>query len=296
MVKIINGEIVDDHDPRARTLFQPQYIAQQQQLQQQQQQQAAHFSLHDPDASYGSPYGYPPPYAYYPPQYAYQHAPPSTSAYHEYMHHSALAAYDEQSMISAQQPPPPAATPPPSTSASHLSAPPPSPLHLTSPSLSSRRLSFSSTSSSSVPASSSPSLTHRRLSFSSSMVPPHLSSSSSASSAALPPPHPSPPSSSLYPRRSPSSYNLFGLPSVMISDIPVKPHVYLLAGLLLYFIGPPVLVPLLASFFFYRWHLNKEAEKKEHERLQAKFSVFRDAKTRPREQQRTIHSLRDRAS
>jgi len=54
-----------------------------------------------------------------------------------------------------------------------------------------------------------------------------------------------------------------------------------------------VLVPLLASFFFYRWHLNKEAEKKEKERLQVKFSQFRNAKTRPLGKQGGIHSLRD---
>ena len=111
-----------------------------------------------------------------------------------------------------------------------------------------------------------------------------LSSLSASSSPSLSP-H--------YPRRSPSSYNLFGLPSLYIADIAVRPHVYLLAGLLLYFIGPPVLVPLLASFFFYRWHLNKEAEKKEAERVELKFSQYRDAKTRPRHSSERIHSLRD---
>ena len=76
----------------------------------------------------------------------------------------------------------------------------------------------------------------------------------------------------------------------------MRPHVYLLAALLLYFIGPPVLVPLLASFFFYRWHLAREEEKKERERVEMKFSVFRYAKTRPRTMESggtRIHSLRD---
>ena len=77
----------------------------------------------------------------------------------------------------------------------------------------------------------------------------------------------------------------------------MRPHVYLLAATLLYFIGPPVLVPLLASFFFYRWHLAREEEQKEKERLELKFSAFRYAKTRPRGVDSgggpRIHSLRD---
>ena len=280
MVKIVNGEIVEDHDPRARSLFQAPLSA---------PPSFPPSSYHlPPDAdptSYASPYPYPyQPHPYYS-QYAYQH-PQGPHYTHEYLHHSPFG-YDEQPILASPPPPPPHLAqpqPPPSTSPfSSASAPPtstaaPSASSLPAPSLSSRRLSLSS--SSPLPLSASPAVSHRRLSFSS--APP-------SSLPHQPPPGPS----SLYPRRSPSSYNLFGLPSLIISDIPVKPHVYLLAGLLLYFIGPPVLVPLLASFFFYRWHLNKEAEKKEKERLAAKFSAFRSAKTRPREQAKTIHSLRD---
>ena len=75
----------------------------------------------------------------------------------------------------------------------------------------------------------------------------------------------------------------------------MRPHVYLLAALLLYFIGPPVLVPLLAAFFFYRWHLAQEEATREKERVELKFSAFRHAKTRPRTDSGAarIHSLRD---
>ena len=270
MVKIVNGEIVGDHDPRVRSLLQPHMPVP--------PSYSTYPLPHDGNvASYPSPYGYPyPPHPYYS-QYAYQQHTPAPHYTHEYLHHSPFG-YDEQHAAAALPLPSPSTHPPPSTSAAPPTTPP-SASSLSTPSLSSRRLSFSA--SSSLPPSGSPAVPHRRLS---------LSAAAPSSS-----PSPQPPSqpASLYPRRSPSSYNLFGLPSLMISDIPVKPHVYLLAGLLLYFIGPPVLVPLLASFFFYRWHLNKEAEKKEKERLAAKFSVFMNAKTRPREQQRTIHSLRD---
>ena len=66
------------------------------------------------------------------------------------------------------------------------------------------------------------------------------------------------------PRRSTTSrvshaFNLFGLPPVWVWEIRVPAHVYLLTALVLYLIGPPALIPLVAAFFFYRWHLNSQA-------------------------------------
>lgn len=57
----------------------------------------------------------------------------------------------------------------------------------------------------------------------------------------------------------PPSSNLFGLPDVYIYEIRVCPLVYLLAGLCIYLIGPQAIIPIVCSFFFYRWHLNKQS-------------------------------------
>lgn len=58
----------------------------------------------------------------------------------------------------------------------------------------------------------------------------------------------------------PPSANMFGLPDVYIYEIRVRPLVYLLAGLCVYLIGPQAIIPILCAFFFYRWHLNKQAQ------------------------------------
>ena len=54
------------------------------------------------------------------------------------------------------------------------------------------------------------------------------------------------------------AFNLFGLPPIFVYEIRVPPHVYLLTALVLYGIGPPALIPLVAAFFCYRWHLQFE--------------------------------------
>jgi len=69
--------------------------------------------------------------------------------------------------------------------------------------------------------------------------------------------------------RVPQTFNLFGLPPLLVYGIHVPPHVYLLVALVLYLAGPPALVPLVAAFFFYRWHLaQKEAREAHHRALQ----------------------------
>ena len=107
---------------------------------------------------------------------------------------------------------------------------------------------------------------------------------------------------SIYPRRSPSHYNLFGLPNITINQslnqsinqpIQIKPHVYLLVGFLVFLVGPKILIPVLTLFFFYRWHLNRESEQKENDRLNKKFAVFKSVKTRPKTPHTVIHSLND---
>jgi hypothetical protein len=54
------------------------------------------------------------------------------------------------------------------------------------------------------------------------------------------------------------SFNLFGLPPLLVYEIRVPPHVYLLTALIVYLIGPPALIPIVAAFFFYRWHLQQK--------------------------------------
>lgn len=78
-------------------------------------------------------------------------------------------------------------------------------------------------------------------------------------------PPPPPPSTAVAAAPGPSTsarvshaFNLFGLPPVFVYEIRVPPHVYLLTALILYFIGPPALIPLVATFFFYRWHLQNQ--------------------------------------
>jgi hypothetical protein len=65
------------------------------------------------------------------------------------------------------------------------------------------------------------------------------------------------------------SFNLFGLPPLLVYEIRVPPHVYLLTALIVYLIGPPALIPIVAAFFFYRWHLQqKQAREAHHVALQ----------------------------
>ncbi len=56
------------------------------------------------------------------------------------------------------------------------------------------------------------------------------------------------------------AFNLFGLPPVFLYEIKVPPHVYLAVALVLYCIGPPALIPVVAAFFFYRWHLQQRQQ------------------------------------
>lgn len=58
--------------------------------------------------------------------------------------------------------------------------------------------------------------------------------------------------------RTPHLFNPFGLPSIYVYELRVPPHVYLLTAALLYCIGPPALIPLVAFFFLYRWTLQKQ--------------------------------------
>jgi hypothetical protein len=65
------------------------------------------------------------------------------------------------------------------------------------------------------------------------------------------------------------SFNLFSLPPLLVYEIRVPPHVYLLTALIVYLIGPPALIPIVAAFFFYRWHLQqKQAREAHHVALQ----------------------------
>lgn len=76
----------------------------------------------------------------------------------------------------------------------------------------------------------------------------------------LPPPVPPNAPPSRQPARD-TGFNLFGLPPMYVYEIRIAPHIYLLTGLLLYMIGPPALIPLVACFFFYRWHLQQLASR-----------------------------------
>jgi hypothetical protein len=94
--------------------------------------------------------------------------------------------------------------------------------------------------------------------------------------------------------RDPNTYNLFNLPDIFVYEIAIKPHVYLLVGLLIYLIGPPCIPPIIASFFFYRWHLNKQAAIALQQQQQAfvKFSPYLSSQSRPKPAS-SIHSLSD---
>lgn len=66
-----------------------------------------------------------------------------------------------------------------------------------------------------------------------------------------------------------SAFNLFGLPSIYVYEIEVPPHVYLLTALILYLIGPPALIPLVAFFFLYRFQLQRQQSAASRMRQQA---------------------------
>lgn len=55
--------------------------------------------------------------------------------------------------------------------------------------------------------------------------------------------------------------NIYGMPDVEVCKIAVRPHCYLLVGLCLYAIGTAAILPSLFSFYCYRSHLKRLAQK-----------------------------------